>query len=71
MSTEIDLNIIKELSPINSLNPENIQDLIKKISATAVMAGHYVFKKDEMDKCHVYVLKGEIEIVESDRVIIV
>ena len=69
MSLEIDPNQIRSLSPINSLNPENIQDLIKKISATALMAGHYAFKKDDMDKCHVYVLKGEVELVENKKVV--
>jgi CRP-like cAMP-binding protein len=69
MSLEIDPNQIRSLSPINSLNPENIQDLIKKISATALMTGHYVFKKDDMEKCHVYVLKGEVELVENKKVV--
>ncbi len=68
MSLEIDPNQIKSLSPINSLNPENTQDLIKKISTTTLKAGHYVFKKGDMDKCHVYVLKGELELVEDKKV---
>ncbi len=68
MSLEIDPNQIKSLSPINSLNPENTQDLIKKISPSPLLAGHYVFKKGDMDKCHVYVLKGEIELVDDKKV---
>ncbi len=69
MSLEIDPKQIKSFSPINSLNPENAQDLIKKISATEVQAGHYLFKKGDADKCHVYVLKGEIELVQDKKVI--
>jgi len=69
MALEIDPNQIRSFSPINSLNPENIHDLIEKISATAITAGHYVFKKGDMDKCHVYVLKGEIELVEDRKVV--
>ncbi len=69
MSLEIDPKQIKSFSPINSLNPENAQDLIKKISATEVQAGHYLFKKGDTDKCHVYVLKGEIELVQDKKVI--
>lgn len=68
MSPEIDPNQIKSLSPINSLNPENTQDLIKKISATTLTAGHYAFKKGDVEKCHIYVLNGEIELVE-DKII--
>ncbi len=69
MSLEIDPKQIKSFSPINSLNPENAQDLIKKISATEVQSGHYLFKKGDADKCHVYVLKGEIELVQDKKVI--
>ena len=65
MSLEIDPKQIKSFSPINSLNPENAQELIKKISATAVPAGHYVFKKGDTDKVHVYVLSGEIELLQG------
>ena len=68
MSPEIDPNQIKSLSPINSLNPENTQELIKKISATTLTAGHYAFKKGDSEKCHIYVLKGEIELVEDKNV---
>ena len=69
MSLEIDPKQIKSFSPINSLNPENAQELIKKISATPLQAGHYVFKKGDTDKIHVYVLKGEIELVQDKKVV--
>ena len=69
MSLEIDPKQIKSFSPINSLNPENAQELIKKISATAVPAGHYVFKKGDTDKVHVYVLSGEIELLQDKKVV--
>ena len=45
MSLEIDPKQIKSFSPINSLNPENVQDLIKKITASKIQSGHYIFKK--------------------------
>ncbi len=69
MSLEIDPKQIKSFSPINSLNPENAQDLIKKISVTPVQAGHYIFKKGDNEKMHVYVLQGEIELVQDKKVI--
>ncbi len=69
MSLEIDPKQIKSFSPINSLNPENAQELIKKITATPVQAGHYIFKKGDTDKIHVYVLKGEVELVQDKKVV--
>jgi len=71
MNLEIDPKQLKSFSPINSLNPENAQDLIKKISATAVQAGQYVFKKGDMDKTHTYLLSGALELVDDKKVIAV
>jgi len=69
MSLEIDPKQIKALSPINSLNPENVQELISKISAVPLESGHYVFKKGDTEKSHVYVLQGEIELVHDKKVV--
>jgi len=69
MSLEVDPNYYKELSPINSLNSENAQDLIRKIKPETINPGQYIFKKGDMDKTHIYVLKGEVEIVADKKII--
>ncbi|MBC8211817.1 MAG: cyclic nucleotide-binding domain-containing protein [Gammaproteobacteria bacterium] len=69
MSIEIDPSSIKELSPINSLNSENIQDLIKKVKSEVIQTGHYLFKIGDMDKSHVYVIKGDIELVVDKKIV--
>lgn len=69
MSLEIDPKQIKSFSPINSLNPENAQELIKKITATPVQQGHYIFKKGDAEKTHVYLLQGELELVQDKKVV--
>lgn len=69
MTIAIDPKQIRSLIPINSLNPENVQDLLGKITTETVQPGHYIFKKGDMDKVHVYVLKGEVELVDDKKVI--
>ena len=69
MSLEIDPKQIRSFSPINSLNPENAQDLIKKISVTPIQSGHYIFKKGDADKTHTYLLTGTVELVVDKKVI--
>jgi CRP-like cAMP-binding protein len=69
MPFEIDPKYIKELSPINSLNSENANDLIGKIKPETINPGQYLFKKGDMDKAHVYVLKGEIELVVDGKLV--
>ncbi len=69
MSQKIDPNYLKQLSPINSLNAGNIADLIKKIKIETIEPGHYLFKHGDMDKAHVYVLKGKVELVVDKKII--
>jgi CRP-like cAMP-binding protein/rhodanese-related sulfurtransferase len=69
MSIDIDLKKLKELSPINSLTHENVQDLYKKVKPEALRAGQYIFKQGDMDKTHVYIIRGEVELVADKKVI--
>ena len=69
MSLEIDPQKLKELSPIGSLNAENVQDLMRKIKAETIQPGHYLFKKGDMDKAHIYVLNGDVELVSDKKII--
>lgn len=69
MPTEIDPNTIQDLSPINSLNSANRKGLIKKIKAETIQPGNYLFKKGDMDKAHIYVLKGKIELIVDKKII--
>jgi CRP-like cAMP-binding protein len=69
MSLKIDPNQLKALSPINSLNPENVRELLSKISALDFPPGFYIFKMGDTEKNHVYVLEGEVELVKDKKVI--
>ncbi len=69
MSLDIDPIKIRSFSPINALSLENTRKLVRKIAPTLIPAGHYVFRKSDMEKCHIYLIKGEIEIVEHKKVI--
>jgi rhodanese-related sulfurtransferase len=69
MSSEIDPKQIMSFSPINSLNPDNARDLIKKISATSIQPGSYAFKKGDTEKTHVYLLEGEIQLVDDKKIV--
>lgn len=69
MSIEIDAQRLKQLSPISSLNSENIHDLLKKIKTETVQPGRFLFQKGDMDKAHVYLLSGEAEIVVDKKIV--
>ncbi len=65
MSTLVDKNDLNQLVPINSLNPENIQELAKKTPVETIAAGRYLFKKADFDKQHIYLLSGSIDLLND------
>jgi hypothetical protein len=69
MPVEIDPKYIKTLSPISSLNAENINDLIKKIKSETVKRGQFIFKTGDMDKSHVYVLQGKVDLLSEGKTV--
>jgi len=69
MTIEIDSKLILSFSPINSLNPENVQELLKKIKVDTVQSGHYIFKKGDTDKTHIYLIDGEVDLLDEKNII--
>ncbi len=69
MTIEIDSSTLSRLSPIDSLNAENVHDLLSKIKIETVQPKHYIFKKGDMDKSHTYLLKGDLELVADKKII--
>ncbi len=69
MSFVIDPQLIKTFTPIDSLNSENAHDLISKIKPEEVKSGHYFIKGGDLDKAHVYLLKGSIDLIVDNKVI--
>jgi CRP-like cAMP-binding protein len=61
----IDKAVLKTLVPANALNAENFEELSGKACVEEVPAGTVLFKQGDRDKQHVYVLEGEIELVDA------
>lgn len=69
MSTSVDRELFKQLSPLNGLKPENQAELAGKTQLQQLGAGRYLFKEGDQDKRTIYVLKGEVELRNGDRVV--
>ena len=64
-----DKDLLRSLTPINGLKPENIQDLSGKSMIQDLGAGRYLFKQGEADKRTIYVISGEIELRVGENVV--
>jgi len=58
--------VLKPLVPPQSLNAENFQELASKTVVEEVAAGRLLFKKGDSDRKNVYVLSGEVELIDSN-----
>lgn len=61
----VDKQVLRKLVPINALNPEHFSELIGKIQVDEVSKGRYGFKRGDEDKKSVYVIEGEVELINE------
>jgi len=61
----VDKAVLKTLVPAQSLNAENFQELAGKALVEEVAAGRPLFKKGDVDRTAIYVLSGEVELVDD------
>lgn len=65
----LDRELFNRLSPLNGLKPENQVEIAKKFGVEELPAGRFLFKKGDTDKRTVYVVSGEVELRNDDKVI--
>lgn len=63
----IDTGRLKSLVPLDGLNPENLHEISNKAVLTKVPAGKLVFKAGEADKQNIYILNGEVELIDREN----
>ena len=64
----IEVDQLRSLSPMDGLKHDNLRALARKTSIESAAPGQFLFRKGESDKRSVYVLSGEVELRDDDRV---
>ena len=65
----LDKELFNRFSPLNGLKPENQAEIAKKFGVEDLPAGRFLFKKGDTDKRTVYVVSGEVELRNDDKVV--
>ncbi len=65
----LDKKALRNLVPINALSPTHLDEICRKAIIEDVRAGTYVFKKGDHDNQTVYLLDGQVELIEGRDVI--
>ena len=62
MTQEIDINQLRQLSPISSLKKDNLQALVRKTVVKTAQPGEHLFVQGDTNKRTFYVLSGSIDL---------
>ncbi len=69
MSNEIDITLLARYQPLNALNPENLQEILKQLQLEKLTAGSTLFKKGDAEAIQYYLVEGEIELLGSSGIL--
>ena len=63
MSEQIDLALLTRYQPLNALNPENLQEILKQLKLEKLPADKTLFKKGDSVAVQYYLAEGEINLL--------
>ncbi|MBI3186995.1 MAG: cyclic nucleotide-binding domain-containing protein [Gammaproteobacteria bacterium] len=69
MSEHIDVTLLSRYQPLNALNPDNLQEVLKHAKVEEIAAGKILFKKGDTNNAQIYLLKGDIELLGDSGVL--
>ena len=65
----LDVAQLKALSPLDGLKAENLRALAEKTVVQVLPGGRFLFRKGDTDRRAYYVLSGEVELRDGDRIL--
>ncbi|MDH5484334.1 MAG: cyclic nucleotide-binding domain-containing protein [Gammaproteobacteria bacterium] len=63
MSRHVDIATLARYQPLNALNSDNLQDILKQVKLEQIPAGHILFKKGDRDNKQCFLFEGDIELI--------
>ena len=69
MEQQLDLEHLRQLSPLDGLKKDNLHALIKKTKVRELAPGQALFHEGDAEKRSLYVLAGTVELREGDKVV--
>ena len=66
MSELVDKEVLRKLVPINSLSHDPFTELAGKARASVITAGRYAFKAGDEDNQTVYLIEGELNLINAN-----
>jgi CRP-like cAMP-binding protein len=65
----LDVEQLKAFSPLDGLKAENLRALAQKTAIQELPGGRFLFRKGDTDRRTVYIISGEVELRDGDRML--
>lgn len=65
----LDVAQLKAFSPLDGLKAENLRALAEKTTVQELPGGRFLFRKGDTDRRTIYVISGEVELRDGDRML--
>ena len=69
MNKKIDLDLLSQYQPLNSLNPDNLRDIARQLTLEKLPAGQTLFNKGDSAPYQYFLVEGEIELLADQDVL--
>ncbi len=69
MGHNLDVNLLSRFQPLNALNRDNLQEILKQLQIEDLPAGEVLFNKGDSDTHQYYLYKGELELLGDSGVL--
>src|SRR5262245_55669971 len=64
---EVPLSLLEQYSPLDGLKRENLKALARKATLEEHRAGHWLFQQADRVKRTIYLIKGEVELLNGEK----
>lgn len=65
----LEISQLKAFSPLDGLKAENLRALAEKTFVQELPGGRFLFRKGDTDRRSIYVISGEVELRDGDRIV--
>ncbi len=69
MNKQFDVTTLVRYQPLNALNPDNLQELLKDLKLEKFPAGATLFKKGDTDNTQFYLVSGQVDLLGKTGVL--
>lgn len=67
MSAKISFLDLNNFQPLDTLTPENLKEIAEKLEVFELKKGDAIFKEGDKDERHIFLYKGNIELIKADK----